>query len=449
MRVLIEDRNGDGRGRGRAGERVALVDQAHPGEVVVLRPDRASRGTIQGRVARLLRRDPGRVPHACRHEFHCTGCPLLAAPLAAEDAFKAARVEAGLPPGLRGLGIGRPLRPVGPFGYRCFAKQTFSVRRPGRQVILGSYVHGTRRVVDNSGCPVLVPALAGALDLLARAAEGHPVHGRDGPGLRHVLARWSRAEGRIAAALASSDPGPAFLVRLAEDWMAACPDVKGVLLVHAPAEGDGNLRRGEPIGEVGEPRLRERLLGHDHELDPRAFFQVNPWAAEELFRLACEGAGRGAWAVEGYAGVGALTRLLLERFERVLAVESDPVAGAALLAQAQALGGPLEARIARVESVLLELQGGPRPDALVLDPPRGGLGAPTAGLVAALGARRIILLSCDPLRLGQDLAPIFAAGYAVQGLHLVDLLPRTAHVETATLLVREGLQGEGGGPAGR
>ena len=62
------------------------------------------------------------------------------------------------------------LRPVGPFRYRHLAKQVFS-QHEGK-TILGSYVHGTRQVVSNRGCAVLVPQLRELMDVTLRSPLG-------------------------------------------------------------------------------------------------------------------------------------------------------------------------------------------------------------------------------------------------------------------------------------
>ena len=48
--IKIVNRNEDGRGRGYIGDRVALVSQTVPGDVVTVRIDKQTKNTVQGRV---------------------------------------------------------------------------------------------------------------------------------------------------------------------------------------------------------------------------------------------------------------------------------------------------------------------------------------------------------------------------------------------------------------
>jgi 23S rRNA (uracil1939-C5)-methyltransferase len=77
-----------------------------------------------------------------------------------------------------------------------------------------------------------------------------------------------------------------------------------------------------------------------------------------------------------------------------------------------------------------------KPDLIIVDPPRGGLGDTTARAMANMAAPRVTYVSCDPATLARDLVPLQAAGYRVEELHLVDLFPQTYHLETVAHLIR-------------
>jgi 23S rRNA (uracil1939-C5)-methyltransferase len=77
-----------------------------------------------------------------------------------------------------------------------------------------------------------------------------------------------------------------------------------------------------------------------------------------------------------------------------------------------------------------------KPDLVVVDPPRTGLGECVGRQLAGLGAPRVIYVSCDPATLARDLVTLLAAGYRVEQAHLVDLFPQTYHLESIVHLVR-------------
>jgi len=77
-----------------------------------------------------------------------------------------------------------------------------------------------------------------------------------------------------------------------------------------------------------------------------------------------------------------------------------------------------------------------RPDLVVLDPPRAGVGKAVTRLLVELQARRVRYVSCDPSTLARDLVPLLAAGYRIEEAHLFDLFPQTFHIESVMLLAR-------------
>ncbi len=79
---------------------------------------------------------------------------------------------------------------------------------------------------------------------------------------------------------------------------------------------------------------------------------------------------------------------------------------------------------------------GERPDLIVVDPPRTGLGAETTALLGQIAAAALKYVSCDPATLARDLRALVGAGYSIQRVTLADLFPQTFHLETVVELRR-------------
>jgi 23S rRNA (uracil1939-C5)-methyltransferase len=69
---------------------------------------------------------------------------------------------------------------------------------------------------------------------------------------------------------------------------------------------------------------------------------------------------------------------------------------------------------------------------VVADPSRTGLGRKGAEVVAASGAQRLVLISCDAISLGRDSALLSKKGYRLTAMTLVDMFPQTSHVEVVS-----------------
>jgi len=72
----------------------------------------------------------------------------------------------------------------------------------------------------------------------------------------------------------------------------------------------------------------------------------------------------------------------------------------------------------------------------VVDPPRTGLGGAVAEALAALGAARVVYVSCAPDTLARDLAALTRHGLRLERVQGFDLFPQTPHVEALALLAR-------------
>lgn len=75
-------------------------------------------------------------------------------------------------------------------------------------------------------------------------------------------------------------------------------------------------------------------------------------------------------------------------------------------------------------------------DAVVADPARAGLGRDAVVAIAATGASRVVLVSCDPAALGRDTALLTTAGYRFEHTTLIDLFPQTPHIEAVSVFER-------------
>jgi 23S rRNA (uracil1939-C5)-methyltransferase len=141
-------------------------------------------------------------------------------------------------------------------------------------------------------------------------------------------------------------------------------------------------------------------------------------------------------ALELFAGAGFLTLGLARRFDRVTAVEADPIAARDLRHNLRA------ARLAHVDVVAARLPEAlerpslaeARPDVAILDPPRSGLPPGSADLLCDLAPRRLVYLSCDPATLARDVRAFADRGYALATVEAFDLFPQTPHVEALAVL---------------
>jgi 23S rRNA (uracil1939-C5)-methyltransferase len=182
----------------------------------------------------------------------------------------------------------------------------------------------------------------------------------------------------------------------------------------------------------GAQAIEYKVGENKFQVSAGAFFQVNRHLLNELVETVTSGAS-GETAVDLYAGVGLFATALAGKNSHIFAVEASQTAYADLRKNVPA---NVKAVGARSEDYLKSRPLRKRPNLVVIDPPRTGLGKAVVRSLVELGAEQLRYVSCDPATLARDLASLLAAGYKIEEAHLFDLFPQTYHIESVMLLGR-------------
>lgn len=140
--------------------------------------------------------------------------------------------------------------------------------------------------------------------------------------------------------------------------------------------------------------------------------------------------------VEGYAGAGNCTRVLL-RYGDVIAVESDPFSCRFFnenIKLYQDTGGTVQLLPISMEQAITQIPANMR--TVVLDPPRTGINAHVLQALVATAPDYVILIACDLASGARDACVWHDAGYQLKEWILIDSMPHTPHMEIVQLFMR-------------
>jgi 23S rRNA (uracil1939-C5)-methyltransferase len=290
-------------------------------------------------------------------------------------------------------------------------------------------------------CPIAAPLLWRTIEVLLALAASDPLVARWIAAVSEVELFCSADESRLqmryflrAPAVALGDP--TMFATACERVRAKLPELSGADAQLDP-ELNRRVRRRWQGAEWGAAGLQYAAAGREYWVSRGAFFQVNRGLIDRLVELVCaDASGEIAWDL--FAGVGLFSRVLAEKFKRVVAVEGADAAAADLTVASK--GGKGRPAFEAVHSSTLDFLRlrsleRERPDLIVLDPPRAGLGAEAATLLAGITSPRLIYVSCDPTTLARDLA-ILTPRFRIDAIDLIDLFPQTFHIETVVHLSR-------------
>ena len=77
-----------------------------------------------------------------------------------------------------------------------------------------------------------------------------------------------------------------------------------------------------------------------------------------------------------------------------------------------------------------------KPDVVIVDPPRTGLGTELIEMLKRVQPKTIVYVSCNPSTLAKNLKEL-TKKYRVDYIQPVDMFPQTSHVEAVVRLVRQ------------
>lgn len=380
-----------------------LIPRTLPGETVDLAPDGSPR---------ILTPSPDRVTPPCRHFRSCGGCAVQHA----SDSFTAGWKRDILARALAARGLAAEILGPDTSPPQSRRRARLSARRTRSGILIGFHARASDTVIPVPDCLLLSPALMAsfpALEALTRRAA-------------------SRTE-ELALTVTESLAGPDIQIALARPLDAALrQDLVTIARDHRIARLTWN---DEPVVTFAPPAQQ---IGRARVVPPpAAFLQATAHgqaALTALVRAALPGARR---IVDLFAGCGTFTLPLAETAE-VHAVEADPAMLASLALAWRATPG-----LRRVTTEPRDLFRRPLDpadlagfDAAVIDPPRAGAAAQTAG-IARSGLRTVAMVSCNPVTFARDAATLVAAGFRLGPVTLVDQFRWSAHVELAACLMRD------------
>jgi 23S rRNA (uracil1939-C5)-methyltransferase len=449
LKVEIADLALGGKALGRSDGRVVFLDRGLPGDEVTARITRVKRSYAEARLEAIVRPGASRVVAPCPHVAQCGGCRMQDLAYDAQREIKERQVREALRH-LAGLAEPRvlPLRRAPElFHYRNKMEFSFG-DAPDGSPVLGLHERGTfDRIFPVETC--LLPSaltleivrLTGRFAVARRWRPYHPVQHRGV--VRFLTVRHLPLSGQCGVHLITAADEVDGIDEWASQVASLSSEVRTVTL------GINRSRANIAIAEEerrleGDGLVLERLLGLEFEATSDTFLQTNSRQAEALYGavLAAADLAGGETVLDLYCGAGTLSLVLARSAREVIGVETVPAAVARASANARRnridnarfVAG--EARRVLREWARGERGEAPRPEVVVVDPPRAGLHPRVVARVGELQPRRVIYVSCNPATLARDVRDFARAGYVLVETEPFDMFPHTPHIECVSRLER-------------
>jgi 23S rRNA (uracil1939-C5)-methyltransferase len=379
-----------------------------------------ARATVES----IVEASPHRIQPGCPHFGSCGGCQYQHASYEHQLEIKKEILRENLRRIAKlDLRCEIKVHPSPPWNYRNRARLQV---RTKPEFMAGYFKLASHDVMAVEECPISSPLINRGIATLWQSGRA----GRVPEGVREIeffanaddaqllVELWCAAEARRAA-----------IREWVEELRTAMAEIGGVVAFRAHQPGERAALHQEIFLSDGQKSLTYQTQLASYRVSAGAFFQTNRHLTDELVKIVTEEQS-GQLAIDLYAGVGLFSAVLASNFRRTVAIESSKFSASDLKNNLPPNDHANGEAIQATAEQYLSQPGLPKPDLVVMDPPRTGLGERVTRPMASLRATRLIYVSCDPATLARDLIPLLAAGYQVERAHLIDLFPQTYHLET-------------------
>ena len=190
----------------------------------------------------------------------------------------------------------------------------------------------------------------------------------------------------------------------------------------------------------GSGFIYDKIRRYNFRISANSFFQTNTIQAERLYQTAADFAEfKGDEIVyDLYSGAGTIAIYISEKAKSVFCFENSEsaVADAEENKKLNDISNVefFNADLYKSFLPVVEENNLPKPEVVILDPPRGGMHKNTVDDVLKLSPDKIVYVSCNPTTQVRDIKLLSEGGYNLIKIRPVDMFPHTYHIENVALL---------------
>ena len=454
--LTIESLAYGGKGVARVDDFVIFVKNAIPGQKVRALLYRKRKGFGEARPLEILSESKHAVEPRCYHFPTCGGCKVQQLDYDEQVAQKKQQIENIFrrQAGIDNFEVDAVVPADQIFNYRNKMEFTFSNNRwvlPGelegveRDFALGMHIPKRwDKILNIDEChiqPQLGNEILNKVQSLAKKLKLKPYDQKTHNGfLRYLVMRFGQNTGDILVNLVTSYENTDLLQPMVNGLIEAFPQVTTIV-------NNINTRKADvSYGEYelhlhGKPALEEKIGDLTFEISANSFFQTNTGMAEKLYQTALKGSELTGKEVvfDLYCGTGSISLFLAQKAKEVHGFEVIVSAVEDATRNAVRNGvGNAKFHVANLDNFFKFGAGKkyPKPDVVVVDPPRVGMHKFMTNYLPKFEAEKIVYVSCNPTTQARDTEILQMKGYTLKHITMVDMFPHTPHVETVGIFVK-------------
>ncbi|TJX15329.1 23S rRNA (uracil(1939)-C(5))-methyltransferase RlmD [Tissierella creatinini] len=417
------------------------------GQKVKARTTKWKKGIMEAKILEVLEKSDMETESGCTHFGVCGGCTYQTLAYENELKLKEGQVKSlfekeGLDINILGIEPSPIVR-----GYRNKMEYTFGDEEKDGPLALGLHMKGRfYEVVNTDNCNIVnndFTIIREAVKEYFTNKEVNFYNTRKHEGvLRHLVVRRAATTGEVLVNLVTTSAYKENSSVFNEEFVEMLNklelegSLKGIL--HTINDGLGDVVKADKLMLLyGRDYIMEDVLGLKFKVSPFCFFQTNSIGAEKLYSIARDFAGDidDKIVFDLYSGTGTIAQIMAPVAKKVIGIEivEEAVEMAKENAKLNGLDNVefIAGDVLKAVDDLTE-----RPDLIVIDPPREGINPKAIDKIIDFNPETFVYVSCNPVTLARDLKVFMERGYEVEKAKIMDMFPRTAHVECVVMMSR-------------
>ena len=432
---------------------VIFVKNAIPGQKVFARVYKKRKGYAEANVSKVLEESPFAKKAKCNHYYICSKIQnlsydkqILEKSNQVEDAFR----RLG---GFSNFKLADIVKSDSIFNYRNKMEFTFSSNRwvlenepadVDKSFALGLHMTGRYdKILDIHNCHIQ-PEVGNKILSVARSVciknpDLRPYDPRTHIGfLRFLMLRFGTNTNQLMVNIVTAYDDLNKLSPLIDMLLKEVPEISSMV-------NNVNTRKADvAYGEFetlvyGNPYIEEKIGDLTFEISANSFFQTNTFQGEKLYEEVKKAAKLSGEEIvyDLYCGTGTIGLFLSKKAKQVYGFE---------VIRSSLENAERNAKINNISNTSFYkanldtfFKSGqlpkktPKPDVVIVDPPRAGMHPDMVQYLPKLNAKKIIYVSCNPTTQARDAKILCEKGYKLKAGTMVDMFPHTPHIETIVL----------------
>ncbi|MDC5807740.1 23S rRNA (uracil(1939)-C(5))-methyltransferase RlmD [Vibrio europaeus] len=420
--LTIEKLDHHGAGMAYQNKKPIFIEGALPGEQVLVQLTESKSKFARAKLIKIQKASEQRIAPFCQHYAECGGCNMQHLSVEVQQEYKQQTLSQ-LMSKFAGQSVALSAPVVGDErGYRRRARVSIKLNKKTRQLEFGFRKKQSKDIVTVTHCPVLDTELD---NLLAP--------------LYDLLSGFSNQENIGHVELVKGDNTKVIVLR----HLKALKESEQKLLEQFAAENQASLYlmpESDQLNRVVGESAHYLEVGVTIPFEPNNFIQVNQNVNQAMVEQAL------SWlelseqdrVLDLFCGLGNFSLPMAKQVASVVGVEGVDVMveKAANNAQVNGINNTAFYQANLEQDVSGQPWAAENFDKILLDPARAG----ASGIIeqiSALGASRVVYVSCNPATLARDSQSLLNQGYKLQKLGMLDMFPHTSHLESMALFVKD------------